>query len=905
MKTGILHPLLVRARALTGLRLAMTVFAALAAAALVFIVVDAVIDLSALAREMVLIPLIGILLGGGVMAVLQWRRLHERRLARLLEHAHPGVGTRLTNAVQFSERPAAAGIEEYLRRAAIELGRASAAPLRIGPALRLGLWRSGAFLGAVVAAWLALALFDAEVLRAVLPRFIDPRGDHPPFSRLKLEVIPMRGEVLYGGSLEVRARVSGRHADRLWLACESGTNATRAIMFLAPDKSFFQTLANLREPAEFFVTDGRARSRRFPIKIRYTPQITLVELTARWPDYTGKPERTTKLGDEPYAFPAGTRVGFRVASNRELKSGLLTLTPVLGGNPSSVRLDHGPQSNSVSGIFTLAEPTAFSITVHDTDGLENREPPRGRINVLPDEKPRLFVLEPGRNAVATPGIRVPVRVQASDDYGVTRVVWLRGLNRSIERPFNMQLTLKGGPNSVESVGAFALDDLGVRPGDVIDYYFEAADNFPGGPNVVLSRLFRLEIIEREQYEAILRQAAARRGLFEPYLKLDAWLQRLAERSRRLAAGEPKSPDQVRAEAEAIEKELARYEQELGKLLQNPAMFDVEQSFRTTLVAQHTRLGQARSALAKALGGGVPGSRELSDLSDVLGQFAKQEAEQVGEPAKHIASVAQVLARADTFVQLAQQQAALAQLLRRFSEKSGQLSRMEQMELQELTHQQERIDQALRLWTEQLPELLAQVPDEPEFTPLRNDVNTFLEAVAAAGIQSDLSNAAEALAEPAPLRGFAQASAAAEKMDRLIARCNGLGSPGNLALEARFGPKLNEPGMGNSLQQILAAMGVGTGMNGRDGYGMFNENVGLYGPNVPVTGEQASGRGPTGRADFNLNEEIRGGAEDPALSPAQATGRVRLQPNAKFPMQYRELVGDYFRVIAESQEGENR
>ena len=32
---------------------------------------------------------------------------------------------------------------------------------------------------------------------------------------------------------------------------------------------------------------------------------------------------------------------------------------------------------------------------------------------------------------------------------------------------------------------------------------------------------------------------------------------------------------------------------------------------------------------------------------------------------------------------------------------------------------------------------------------------------------------------------------------------------------------------------------------------------------------------------------------------ETPGRVRLQPDAKFPLQYRELVGEYFRVMAES------
>jgi len=49
--------------------------------------------------------------------------------------------------------------------------------------------------------------------------------------------------------------------------------------------------------------------------------------------------------------------------------------------------------------------------------------------------------------------------------------------------------------------------------------------------------------------------------------------------------------------------------------------------------------------------------------------------------------------------------------------------------------------------------------------------------------------------------------------------------------------------------------------------------------------------------------VSGEAHDPALKETAIAGRVRLQPDAKFPLRYRELVGEYFRVIAES-EAEN-
>ena len=217
-----------------------------------------------------------------------------------------------------------------------------------------------------------------------------------------------------------------------------------------------------------------------------------MEVTTEFPEYTGKPAHTGKLSEEAQALPEDTRVRFRVTSNRPLKSGAMELTPVLGGKPVAVALAPEKAGDPVvSGGFTLTEAVAFNLSVRDAGGLDSAENRRGRFNILPDKPPRIFVMEPGRDAVATPTTRVPVRVQATDDYAVTRVGWLRGFNRSTERPLSMKVTLQGGPQSVEAAGAFDLAKLGVRPGDVIDYYFEAADNYPKGPNVVFSRPFRL------------------------------------------------------------------------------------------------------------------------------------------------------------------------------------------------------------------------------------------------------------------------------------------------------------------------------------------------------------------------------------------------------------------------------
>jgi len=903
MMPGVLHHLRSRLAGWLALRAGALLLGVVGLAGFLAVLLDAALDLPEPARAAAPWVLAGC---GAVVvgwAVWHWRRFEEQRVARLFERVQPGLGNRLINAVQLSQHTSAEAVEEFLRREAVELGRKAAAGAAVWPAVRAGVKSATGAAGLAVGAWLCLVLLGGDILRAVAPRFLDPSGDHPPYSKLRIEVSPASAQVLYGGQVEVRARVSGRPVDKLWLAANSGTNALRAIMFLAPDKTFFQSLVNLREPTEYYVTDGRARSRRFPITIRYTPQITLVEVTTTFPEYTGKAPHTGKLSDEPQALPEDTKVSFRVASNRPLKSGQLTLTPVLGGKPVQITLKPEREKNIVSGGFTLTEAVVFSASVRDVNDLESVEPRQGRFNLLPDERPRLFVLEPGRDAVATPSIRVPVRVEATDDYGISRVVWLRGLNRSIERPFNMKLTLKSGPQLVEAAGAFDCEQLGVRPGDVIEYYFEAADNYPKGPNVTLSKLYRLEIITKEQYEAVLRMAAARKALFEPYFKLDAWLRRLAERARNLAkqaeGGSEAEKQAAASEAKALSDDLAKYEGELGKLLQQAVLFDVEQAFRNALVQQHTAVGQARQKFKQGLGSGQLDPKKLAEAAADLSQLAQEEEENVDQPAQRIAAVAHLLARADTFVKLARQQATLAEMLRRFADKSGELSRVEQIEMQELAYQQRRIQEGLQAMLESLPQLLVAIPDEEQYAPLREDVEKFVQAVADAKIEDDLRDNERNLAALDGKSGYALAQQAAEKMDRLIGKCQGL--PGKAKNCLHFKPSVQQA-MGNTLEQILAAMGVkpGNGQGGEDGYSMFNDDVALYGPNVELAGEQGGGRRESGPMAAQRAERVPGEGRDPALKQSATPGRVRLQPDAKFPLRYRDLVGEYFRIIGESE-----
>jgi len=900
-------------RGLLALQVLLVLGAALGCVALGAVALDAVVILPASARAAAPWALAGVgvttLLAGALLGV----RLTPLRVSRRLERFRPALGTILTNAVQLSAARAQAPVGEVLRRQAVKLGQERSRTAAVWPMVRRGALVCGAGLGLAAVLWALGPLLLPRVFSAVLPRFLDPHGDHPPYSRLSLRTTLSERDVLYGAQCEVHAHIAGGTVEKLFLVAESSGERSRTVMFRRPDGSYLQTLTNLRTPTTVWVTDGRARSLRRTIGIRYTPQIRLVQVETDFPDYTGLKTRTQKLTKPELSLPERTRVRFRVASNRPLARGTIRLTPLLGGEPRTMPLACVQErENMVAGGFEVREAVAFALQVEDVEGLASREPHKGRITILPDRRPRLHVLEPGQRAVATPQTRVPVDIRVQDDYGVASALWFRSFNESMDRSAAMDLALQQGGRRAEARNAFDLGDLGVHPGDRIDYFFEAVDNYPGGPNVCTSRMYSIEIISKEEYEAILRQQAARNALFEDYRTLDDFLRRLNEHAQTLrdkaaalrgAGGDsPAQRDALRAELDRLAEALNRYCKHLEKTLRSPVLFDIESIMRQELESQRDPLARLRSLLDEMRGDRdqLPGAQDFEDMASALAGLAQGSERRIGEPVRHIASVARLLAAAQSFTHLALEQKRIARMSRRFQEHEGALSRVQQMELQELAAAQARVRDGLQEFMERVPELLAAVPEDRHYDRLRESTNRFLAAVREAGIQPDLDTAAQRYAALDGPGGYPPCRSAAEKMMALVKQCNemDLTAMGEEALCLCFQPVLQQS-MGDSLSQILSAM---QGASGGVGYGLYGEGVSLYGPDVQLAGQQQGrGRGRPAPASAPGRASAAPDAADPDLPDTGEAPRVRLQRTAKFPLRYRRLVGEYFRAIAESLE----
>ena len=238
----------------------------------------------------------------------------------------------------------------------------------------------------------------------------------------------------------------------------------------------------------------------------------------------------------------------------------------------------------------------------------------------------------------------------------------------------------------------------------------------------------------------------------------------------------------------------------------------------------------------------------------------------------------------------------------------EVDRLARVEMQEIAHLEGRVGEGLGEILAELPGLIDGLPPDAQYDELRRTAGDFVEAVRSAGIAGDLEAASEGFAGLDGKEACPAAERALEKMEALVRKCSPSGGMGIPAFSPTFQPSLAES-MSSSVAQILSAMGMGSGPGsggGSGGYGAFAEDVALYGPHAAMAGgagELAGGgagggpEGAEGRAGGFRRDATD--ARDPALGDPAPPARVRLERDARFPLRYRELVGEYFRVMAET------
>ncbi len=851
-----------------------------------------------------------------------------RGLALRMDQAG-GTGGEILSGVDLDDHLAhQAATERDLpsRLAELSIRRAGQQGQRIDPAEAVSarpVWRAARPLLALGALLGLLTLVAPELVGTQLARLFDPNDDLPPFTRLVLEVEPGDVDVIYGQELDIRVTATGVPVDQLELVVrpDNGSPSETLPLFQETTEQWRTTLSRVTQPARYVVRAAAGRSAAYRLGVITVPQLEDVRFRVTPPDYTRSAAYEGRLPDGGLSGLAGTRIDVWARSNRPLGGGAVALTladPTAGPGKTrteSIPLtpdDDDPEGHTVHGTFELTQPGRFQLAVRDIADVESQDAFGGSLTVLKDQRPFVRILEPMAMALATPEASLPVVVTAEDDYGIARMELYRSLNGS--RPLAEPLLVpEDQPARHTASVTLPLSSYQLEPGDTIKLFARVEDTRPNDPQGAESGLVTVQIISQAEFDQMIRRRENLNMLLAKYREAQRRIEALKQAMEELQA-RADDASELAEQMQQAREQLRETAESLQQAIDRPLGYDLDQHLTDDLARLLEEVEQAQQKmdeLQRLHDEGEISDQELAEklaeLADELGLAGETLQQQANDALEHLAKAFPLMADAKRFEQLVKMQRELAERSAALKDAENPDDPTLRRRLRELEEQQQWLREQLADLADDIRDHVEQLPPDEPFERLRESALEFLEALEASGGFEAMTDAATGFAEFSGPRGHANAKLAAERLEALLGQCDGMGQQCESCMG--FSPKLAN-GLGNTLQQLLADMGLGAGSGSGSGSGIGSgsgysaqaggSQMSLYG-NYPLM-ELGASTGRSNRDTASGGLAGRDGQPPATDQPDEyrdaAGGTLTGRAAAQVPAAYRQRVAEYFRRIAE-------
>jgi len=365
---------------------------------------------------------------------------------------------------------------------------------------------------ALFAMYLALSPKNPLISAA---RVIWPWTSLPAPTRVHIEDVQPGDAVVFRGDPQtVSAHVSGlRDGEEVTLLIRTADSQIvddRATMARTGDDDNYAcelpfVAGGMQQDTFYRITAGDATTPQYKLDVQNAPTIVVDQVDYHFPAYTGLADRTIK-GQGDIKALEGTRVTIHATANMEIKDARIDL-----GCSGLRRVSMAHKGMQATGVFTLeldpekpgkARHEQYQIFFTDSEGRNARHEIRYEIDVDPDLKPDVEIVEPKQEdvAVAATG-RLRIVVHASDPDFALRHVSLHAEQSGKELPptilFDRPPPEKAWPKPVDKQYEFHPADFHLKPGDEIKCWAEAEDNKEPHHNCSKSGERTIHIVSQE------------------------------------------------------------------------------------------------------------------------------------------------------------------------------------------------------------------------------------------------------------------------------------------------------------------------------------------------------------------------------------------------------------------------
>jgi len=451
------------------------------------------------------VPAAAVGLGFVALAAAKRQRPTRTILARWIEVVAPNVDARLITAIE-QVPDAATGRFTVLQQQVIEEAAAHMHrdwPQQLVPGWKLA-WPAGLIacdvlfiLGVLIA-----ASFGPE---SRMQARINPLTGLPFVADVPVTVEPGDIDVERGASLLVIARFRDDLPDRVTLQLQPVGGERESIHMdkALDDPLFGARLTNVKQDLSYRVVFDDHSTRDYRVKVFDLPALVRSDLVIQTPAYTGQPVQRLENAFETTVVER-SEVTIECQMNKPLAN-----VSLVDPQDHAVAMTVNP-ANLLSWhyTFTPQKSTKLKLSLVDDCGRVNRDPEQFRVEVVPNQPPKLELAFPGKDVRVSPLEELTIEGRVTDDFGLEEF----GLVLSVagREPKTVPLGKDAHNNKPQSLKLTeALEALQVAPDDLVSYHLYAVDRDAGGqPRTVTGDLYFAEV---RPFEETFRQMEAPPG----------------------------------------------------------------------------------------------------------------------------------------------------------------------------------------------------------------------------------------------------------------------------------------------------------------------------------------------------------------------------------------------------------
>ncbi len=399
----------------------------------------------------------------------------KRQLARLVEHAEPGLREDLISAVELGQTDGEIFDSEQFRALLQQDVARRMGGVEMKSLLPVGLIRRtiGWAAAIVVMAFVMMAVSGWR-LHTLLLRALLPGANLERVSRTKVTVQePDGGDriVPQGDTVRVVVQLSGEPSNRARIETMGESGGWQVMnMEPLPNGRFAATVQVGRASVRYRIKAGDALTRKYLLDARERPYVTDFAKAFHFPKYSELPDRSVTEKDGALIALEGTEVDLKLKTNQPVKRAELLIEQ---GKTSATQPLVVGADGTLSGKIAMTASGSYRVHLVGAEtNFENKFSPENEIRAEPDLLPSVELEQPKQDLILPANEFVDITGTASDDLGIAKVVRLVRVN---DGGWKQAVLMEKPGKQARISDRWDLFQSGVKPGDLLTMKLAVTD----------------------------------------------------------------------------------------------------------------------------------------------------------------------------------------------------------------------------------------------------------------------------------------------------------------------------------------------------------------------------------------------------------------------------------------------